>query len=77
MKMYIKTSASAIVISVNICGVVVKYLTVVLFAVFIFVQGYAAAMDDPGLIYLIPPSLENKKEVLFGNLTEIYEFHQK
>lgn len=55
----------------------VKYLTVVLFAVIIFIQGYAAAMDDPGLIYLIPPSLENKKEVLFGNLTEIYEFHQK
>lgn len=40
-------------------------------------QGYAAALDDPELIYLIPPSLENKKEVLFGNLPEIYEFHQK
>lgn len=49
----------------------------VLFVVFIFVQGYAAALDDPELIYLIPPSLENKKEVLFGNLSEIYEFHQK
>ncbi|XP_058647187.1 guanine nucleotide exchange factor DBS isoform X5 [Onychostoma macrolepis] len=41
------------------------------------IEGYAAALDDPELIYLIPPSLENKKEVLFGNLTEIYEFHQK
>ncbi|XP_026104498.1 guanine nucleotide exchange factor DBS-like isoform X2 [Carassius auratus] len=41
------------------------------------IEGYAAALDDPELIYLIPPSLENKKEVLFGNLPEIYEFHQK
>jgi len=40
-------------------------------------QGYAAALDDPELIYLIPPSLENKKDVLFGNLPQIYEFHQK
>ncbi|XP_067288194.1 guanine nucleotide exchange factor DBS isoform X3 [Pseudorasbora parva] len=40
------------------------------------IEGYAAALDDPELIYLIPPSLENKKEVLFGNLPEIYEFHQ-
>uniref|UniRef100_A0A8C1P0L5 MCF.2 cell line derived transforming sequence-like 2 n=1 Tax=Cyprinus carpio TaxID=7962 RepID=A0A8C1P0L5_CYPCA len=39
--------------------------------------GYAAALDDPELFYLIPPSLENKKEVLFGNLPEIYKFHQK
>ncbi|XP_073772497.1 guanine nucleotide exchange factor DBS isoform X7 [Danio rerio] len=41
------------------------------------IEGYAAALDDPELIYLIPPSLENKKEVLFGNLPEIYQFHQK
>uniref|UniRef100_A0A9J7Y266 MCF.2 cell line derived transforming sequence-like 2 n=1 Tax=Cyprinus carpio carpio TaxID=630221 RepID=A0A9J7Y266_CYPCA len=41
------------------------------------IEGYAAALDDPELFYLIPPSLENKKEVLFGNLPEIYKFHQK
>ncbi|XP_016323998.1 guanine nucleotide exchange factor DBS-like [Sinocyclocheilus anshuiensis] len=41
------------------------------------IEGYAASLDDPELFYLIPPSLENKKEVLFGNLPEIYEFHQK
>ncbi|XP_039513471.1 guanine nucleotide exchange factor DBS isoform X2 [Pimephales promelas] len=41
------------------------------------IEGYAAALDDPELIYLIPPSLENKKDVLFGNLPQIYEFHQK
>ncbi|XP_057217558.1 guanine nucleotide exchange factor DBS isoform X10 [Triplophysa rosa] len=41
------------------------------------IEGYAAAMDDPELIYLIPPSLEHKKDILFGNLPEIYQFHQK
>ncbi|XP_077059120.1 guanine nucleotide exchange factor DBS isoform X6 [Siphateles boraxobius] len=41
------------------------------------IEGYAAALDDPEFVYLIPPSLENKKEVLFGNLPEIYEFHRK
>ncbi|XP_051532048.1 guanine nucleotide exchange factor DBS-like isoform X2 [Myxocyprinus asiaticus] len=41
------------------------------------IEGYATALDDPELIYLIPPSLENKKDVLFGNLPEIYQFHQK
>ncbi|XP_065097644.1 guanine nucleotide exchange factor DBS isoform X2 [Paramisgurnus dabryanus] len=41
------------------------------------IEGYAASLDDPELIYLIPPSLEHKKEVLFGNLHEIYEFHHK
>lgn len=50
---------------------------VVVFICVCDLQGYAAALDDPELIYLIPPSLENKKEVLFGNLPEIYEFHQK
>ncbi len=67
----------AIVISVKYLWCSVEIFDCGLFVVFIFVQGYAAALDDPELIYLIPPSLENKKEVLFGNLTEIYEFHQK
>uniref|UniRef100_A0A9J7XPM6 MCF.2 cell line derived transforming sequence-like 2 n=1 Tax=Cyprinus carpio carpio TaxID=630221 RepID=A0A9J7XPM6_CYPCA len=74
---YICIQSNPKIYHLNICGAVLKYLTVVLFVVFIFVQGYAAALDDPELIYLIPPSLENKKEVLFGNLPEIYEFHQK
>uniref|UniRef100_A0A8C8RDZ6 MCF.2 cell line derived transforming sequence-like 2 n=1 Tax=Pelusios castaneus TaxID=367368 RepID=A0A8C8RDZ6_9SAUR len=34
-------------------------------------------MDNPDLIHLIPSALQNKKEVLFGNLLEIYEFHNR
>uniref|UniRef100_A0A8C4W7I9 MCF.2 cell line derived transforming sequence-like 2 n=1 Tax=Gopherus evgoodei TaxID=1825980 RepID=A0A8C4W7I9_9SAUR len=39
--------------------------------------GYASEMDNPDLIHLIPSALQNKKEVLFGNLPEIYEFHNR
>uniref|UniRef100_A0A8V5FRI5 Uncharacterized protein n=1 Tax=Melopsittacus undulatus TaxID=13146 RepID=A0A8V5FRI5_MELUD len=37
--------------------------------------GYASEMDNPSLLHLIPSALQNKKEILFGNLPEIYEFH--
>uniref|UniRef100_A0A3Q3E4T7 MCF.2 cell line derived transforming sequence-like 2 n=1 Tax=Labrus bergylta TaxID=56723 RepID=A0A3Q3E4T7_9LABR len=37
-------------------------------------QGYFAELDNSELSHLIPPSLENKRDVLFGNLPEIYEF---
>uniref|UniRef100_A0A8C7YP69 Mcf.2 cell line derived transforming sequence-like b n=1 Tax=Oryzias sinensis TaxID=183150 RepID=A0A8C7YP69_9TELE len=40
-------------------------------------QGYASEMDNPGMSHLIPPSLNNKKEVLFGNMPEIYHFHKR
>lgn len=40
-------------------------------------QGYAAALDNTELTHLIPPALETKKDVLFGNLAEIYDFHNK
>uniref|UniRef100_A0AAY4EBF4 MCF.2 cell line derived transforming sequence-like 2 n=1 Tax=Denticeps clupeoides TaxID=299321 RepID=A0AAY4EBF4_9TELE len=40
-------------------------------------EGYAAALDNSELSHLIPPGLDNKKEVLFGNLSEIYEFHNR
>ncbi|XP_072517043.1 guanine nucleotide exchange factor DBS isoform X2 [Salminus brasiliensis] len=40
-------------------------------------EGYAAALDNSELTHLIPPVLENKKDVLFGNLAEIYDFHNK
>uniref|UniRef100_A0A286XN42 MCF.2 cell line derived transforming sequence n=1 Tax=Cavia porcellus TaxID=10141 RepID=A0A286XN42_CAVPO len=43
-----------------------------LFAVLL---GYRAEMDNPEMFDLIPPVLRNKKDVLFGNMTEIYEFH--
>uniref|UniRef100_A0A8C4W1H3 MCF.2 cell line derived transforming sequence-like 2 n=1 Tax=Gopherus evgoodei TaxID=1825980 RepID=A0A8C4W1H3_9SAUR len=41
------------------------------------IEGYASEMDNPDLIHLIPSALQNKKEVLFGNLPEIYEFHNR
>lgn len=34
-------------------------------------------MDNPNLVHLIPSTLQNKKEILFGNLPEIYEFHNR
>uniref|UniRef100_A0A1A7YKI7 MCF.2 cell line derived transforming sequence-like n=1 Tax=Iconisemion striatum TaxID=60296 RepID=A0A1A7YKI7_9TELE len=40
-------------------------------------QGYASEMDNPSLSHLIPPNLQNKKEVLFGNMPEIYHFHKR
>uniref|UniRef100_A0A7N6BD14 MCF.2 cell line derived transforming sequence-like 2 n=1 Tax=Anabas testudineus TaxID=64144 RepID=A0A7N6BD14_ANATE len=40
-------------------------------------QGYFAELVNSELSHLIPPSLENKRDVLFGNLPEIYEFHNK
>nr|XP_057937137.1 guanine nucleotide exchange factor DBS isoform X3 [Doryrhamphus excisus] len=40
-------------------------------------QGYASEMDNPAMAHLIPASLQNKKEVLFGNMPEIYHFHKR
>uniref|UniRef100_A0A8C6R317 Mcf.2 transforming sequence n=1 Tax=Nannospalax galili TaxID=1026970 RepID=A0A8C6R317_NANGA len=37
--------------------------------------GYRAEMDNPQMFDLMPPLLRNKKDVLFGNMEEIYEFH--
>ncbi|NXP77528.1 MCF2L factor, partial [Ramphastos sulfuratus] len=41
------------------------------------IEGYASEMDNPSLGHLIPSALQNKKEILFGNLPEIYEFHNR
>ncbi|XP_034294781.1 probable guanine nucleotide exchange factor MCF2L2 isoform X1 [Pantherophis guttatus] len=41
------------------------------------IEGYASEMDNPDLIHLIPAVVLNKKEVLFGNLSEICEFHNR
>ncbi|KAF7482934.1 Hypothetical predicted protein [Marmota monax] len=38
-------------------------------------KGYRAEMDNPEMFDLMPPVLRNKKDVLFGNMAEIYEFH--
>ncbi|KAJ7992839.1 hypothetical protein DPEC_G00266190 [Dallia pectoralis] len=40
-------------------------------------EGYANELDNAELSPLIPTALENKKDVLFGNLPEIYEFHNR
>ncbi|XP_058478450.1 guanine nucleotide exchange factor DBS isoform X13 [Solea solea] len=40
-------------------------------------QGYASEMDNPAMSHLIPTALQNKKEVLFGNMPEIYHFHKR
>ncbi|XP_070114178.1 proto-oncogene DBL isoform X2 [Equus przewalskii] len=42
---------------------------------FTVLLGYRAEMDNPDMFDLIPPLLRNKKDVLFGNMAEIYEFH--
>ncbi|XP_068599908.1 guanine nucleotide exchange factor DBS [Brachionichthys hirsutus] len=41
------------------------------------IEGYFVELDNSELSHLIPPSLENKRDVLFGNLPEIYEFHNR
>lgn len=40
-------------------------------------QGYAAEMDNPAMAHLIPSTLLSKKDVLFGNMSEIYQFHKR
>ncbi|XP_029315532.1 guanine nucleotide exchange factor DBS isoform X1 [Cottoperca gobio] len=40
-------------------------------------QGYASEMDNAAMAHLMPAPLQNKKDVLFGNMTEIYHFHKR
>ncbi|XP_052349166.1 guanine nucleotide exchange factor DBS-like isoform X2 [Oncorhynchus keta] len=40
-------------------------------------QGYASEMDNPAMVSLMPAPLQNKKDVLFGNMPEIYTFHKR
>ncbi|XP_061745815.1 guanine nucleotide exchange factor DBS isoform X9 [Nerophis ophidion] len=40
-------------------------------------EGYAAEMDNPILAHLIPSTLLSKKDILFGNMSEIYQFHKR
>uniref|UniRef100_A0A3B3VFZ6 MCF.2 cell line derived transforming sequence like n=1 Tax=Poecilia latipinna TaxID=48699 RepID=A0A3B3VFZ6_9TELE len=39
-------------------------------------EGYAAEMDNPAMAHLIPSTLQSKKDILFGNMPEIYQFHK-
>uniref|UniRef100_A0A8D0EW61 MCF.2 cell line derived transforming sequence n=1 Tax=Strix occidentalis caurina TaxID=311401 RepID=A0A8D0EW61_STROC len=44
---------------------------------FTVLTGYRAEMDNPAMFILMPPMLRNRKDVLFGNMPEIYDFHNK
>ncbi|KAM3866729.1 proto-oncogene DBL [Diretmus argenteus] len=39
--------------------------------------GYRAEMDNPALSGLLPPILRSKRDILFGNMSEIYNFHSR
>ncbi|KAM4794958.1 guanine nucleotide exchange factor DBS [Rhinophrynus dorsalis] len=40
-------------------------------------EGYAAEMENPLVMHLLSPMLQNKKDILFGNMEEIYQFHNR
>ncbi|XP_060105859.1 proto-oncogene DBL isoform X4 [Heteronotia binoei] len=44
---------------------------------FTVLMGYRAEMDNPAMVFLLPPVLRNRKDVLFGNMPEIYDFHNR
>ncbi|XP_062440597.1 proto-oncogene DBL isoform X1 [Rhea pennata] len=44
---------------------------------FTVLTGYRAEMDNPAMVLLMPPVLRNRKDILFGNMPEIYDFHNK
>ncbi|XP_037322635.1 proto-oncogene DBL isoform X1 [Pungitius pungitius] len=39
--------------------------------------GYRAEMEDPSMSDLFPSALRSQKDVLFGNMPEIYQFHSR
>uniref|UniRef100_A0A671VM79 MCF.2 cell line derived transforming sequence b n=1 Tax=Sparus aurata TaxID=8175 RepID=A0A671VM79_SPAAU len=39
--------------------------------------GYRAEMEDPSMSNLLPSALRYQKDVLFGNMPEIYQFHSR
>lgn len=40
-------------------------------------QGYRAEMEDPAMSDLLPSALHSQKDLLFGNMPEIYQFHSR
>ncbi|XP_044538636.1 proto-oncogene DBL [Gracilinanus agilis] len=42
---------------------------------FSVLMGYRAEMDNPSMLVHMPPALRGRKDILFGNMPEIYEFH--
>ncbi|KAM6151614.1 proto-oncogene DBL [Rhynchocyon petersi] len=43
---------------------------------FSVLSGYRAEMENPDMFHFIPTPLRDKKDILFGNMPEIYEFHK-
>ncbi|XP_053329711.1 proto-oncogene DBL [Spea bombifrons] len=39
--------------------------------------GYRSEMENPTMTHFMPQTLRNTKNILFGNMPEIYEFHNK
>ncbi|XP_028323257.1 proto-oncogene DBL isoform X2 [Gouania willdenowi] len=39
--------------------------------------GYRAEMEDPSVCNLLPSALCSQKDILFGNMPEIYQFHSR
>ncbi|XP_054610868.1 proto-oncogene DBL isoform X2 [Dunckerocampus dactyliophorus] len=39
--------------------------------------GYRAEMEDPSMSHLLPSLLVSQKDILFGNMPEIYQFHSR
>lgn len=40
------------------------------------VHGYQDKVDDPEMRHLVPDAVRSKKDILFGNLKDIYRFHK-
>ncbi|XP_029463633.1 proto-oncogene DBL isoform X1 [Rhinatrema bivittatum] len=40
-------------------------------------MGYRAEMENPAMVTFLPPALRSTKHILFGNMPEIYDFHNK
>lgn len=40
-------------------------------------QGYQDKVDDPEMRHLVPDAVRSKKDILFGNLKDIYRFHKE
>jgi hypothetical protein len=47
------------------------------YIVLLYFQGYYHEMENPALRNIIPDQLIGKKDILFGNLEQIYNFHRK
>uniref|UniRef100_A0A8D0DXT1 MCF.2 cell line derived transforming sequence n=1 Tax=Salvator merianae TaxID=96440 RepID=A0A8D0DXT1_SALMN len=64
-------------LSVHVINELIETERVYVEELFTVLMGYRAEMDNPSMTFLLPPVLQNCKDVLFGNMPEIYDFHNK